>query len=375
MKCIGSAVLPQVKEEAGPAALKGNDIHASLEKFIQRGRCESETDSDSERELFRLVGAACPDPGDSGAESAELGVFIDPRNWNAEFVRYEPANSSGSADKRRSGSMGSYDDGAGRKADLLAADGGVDDIGVQRTLSESERAMGFLSVCDLVQRKSASKAEFAIYDWKSGLGYIPNPQYNWQLLCPAVGLWIINGRPDEFYVQGVILYTSITTDDYGNRVFSKPPDRYTYDAKILRNAEWKLRSMYGAMLRASGDRGSASRSVEVDLYEGKHCVFCPARARCPAKVGAVGAALKVALGQEATPEAIVRASMLLVDSTVQIKKAAIEMLELYGGNMDLGDGREAVLEVDKKNKKKVYTKHAKTAPRSDAPEDDQSEAT
>lgn len=61
-------------------------------------------------------------------------------------------------------------------------------------------------------------------------------------------------------------------------------------------------------------------------------------------------------GEDATDEAIVSASRVLFDSQPQLKKAEINILKEHGGELDLGDGRIAVLTVDGRKREKVYTK-------------------
>lgn len=58
---------------------------------------------------------------------------------------------------------------------------------------------------------------------------------------------------------------------------------------------------------------------------------------------------------------IVKAARTLLDSKPQIDKAEKEILRNNKGVLDLGDGREAVLEVDKRGKEKVYTRKSTLA--------------
>lgn len=307
-KCLGSVILPQVVEEIGEVGQNGIEQHAKLEKFFKGQRKEPEDSTDEDRELYRRLVATI------GGELPELG------EW---------AEHGGAVDAIR----------------LVQQDyiySSSDD-------SSLDRSRFFPGIADLIQR--TGEYEWAVWDWKSS-GYVPEPKYNWQLILSGLRLFILSERDAQFRCSLGIVYTGQPTDD--GKLKS---DVATFDA--------------GFFERKRKDLGFLQRRLEsadpktVKLYSGKHCKFCPARHRCPAIVGAFSRAVAVSFGMKGVrDEDVISASRAYVDNAPQLSKMEKEILKRHGGELDLGDGRIAVLEtkVSKSTGKvteKVYTKHGK----------------
>ncbi len=320
MKCMGSFLLPQVRSEAGPAAEEGKRIHALVEKYFTSGRSE-EGLSDADAALCRRVDRSLGRP-ELSCSKFELGLLVDPG-----------------------------DRAAGRSASCNI-------VRASEPVPDELRSSSFYCIVDhlLYQEPSDGRAERAsVWDFKTGATYVPDPEWNWQLLLPACGLWILAGQPDDLSVEAGILHVradSIDPDDCYRA------ERHVYESHRLRASLEQLQKL--------ASRGRQANPGTVTLYEGKHCQYCPARDRCPAKVGAIAQAMELCFNEEvaANDNDMVRMSMLLMDSKPMIDKAAKEILRNNGGTLDLGDGREAVLDVDKRGKEKVYTRRISASSKS-----------
>jgi len=310
VKCLGSNLLPQVKDEPGEAAIAGTETHAKLEKYIEGGRKEPQDSSDSDRDLYRRVHATTI-RADTISESAESLISVD-------AIR-------GVASVHDSAELGSID--------------------------RSER---FIAFADLIQWNS--DYEFSVWDWKTG-GFAPSPEWNWQLILPGLCMYIMSGRDPRFRCTLAILYTGQPTDDGKFKT-----DSATFGGDFFAKCESKLGFIQKQL--------KSSDPSTLKLYEGKHCGYCPARARCPAKAGALLSAMGIIAEMngenEILDEDIVKASRFLIDNKPQLDKAEKEILNRHGGQLNLGDGRIAVLEKKTSEKtgkttEKVYTKHATKA--------------
>lgn len=348
-KCLGSVLLPQAKDEAGPEAEEGKRKHAVLEEFFKSGRQEKPGDpADSE-----LCERACATVGSADAEWPEFGLAVDPSGSTSVWSRSSPSDTGVVETTILSIS------GVERRDVLLVADGSSDGGGISVGSGSVDRANWFVAVADLIQWRGGST--FAVFDWKSS-SWATDPQYNWQLLLPAIYLWLSLGRPDDFRCELGIIYIAKPT---GDGAFERSA-QYFVDAS---DCERLLRSL--GKLRDSIRRSDAGR---VTLYEGKHCDYCPARHRCPAKVGALEKAVEAAfIGIKPSDVGLVKVSRTLVDSAPQIKKMEINILKAHGGELDLEDGRVAVL-TEKNGKYKVYTRKnvKETTTGSNAEKDDSS---
>lgn len=350
-KCLGSVLLPQVKEEAGPEAEEGKRKHAILEKFFKSGRKDKPTDpADSE-----LCERASTTVGRADAEWSEFGLAVNPDGRHALWSRRIQSESwrESTGELLRDAMVGMESGGYGgndKSGRNLVAHGDSDGGGVHLGRTESvDRSDWFVAVADLIQWHGASR--FSVYDWKSS-SWATDPKYNWQLLLPAVYLWLSLDRPSDFKCELGIIYIAKPTD---SGVFERTP------VHIVNSDECdKLLGLLGRLrlriLRESQGPGVRAGLDSVTLYEGKHCDHCPARHRCPAKVGALAAATEALfLGIKPNDIGLVKVSRALVDSAPQIRKMEINILKEHGGELDLGDGRVAVL-TEKNGKYKVYTR-------------------
>jgi hypothetical protein len=356
IRCLGSVLLPKVVDEAGPEAERGKELHAKLEKLFKAKRQIPDGSSVEDRELYSRVQNTIAWSGAPVAnESAELGVAVDPSSWACGS--YVAHSVPGLRERPSAGAVDVHDtSGKSTPVDLLVADGSDDVAGVRTGLplvgdSSGDRASWFVAIADLVQQRSSSG--FAVYDWKSG-AYSEDPKYSWQFLLPAIWLYELAGQPADFSCYCAAVYIS-KPNDLGFDV-----QDVEFDAGDVGSAKLRLRDLYNRI--QSSDPG------RVTLYEGKHCGFCPARHRCPAKVGAFADAMSIATDVVPLDVDVVKASRTLVDDMPQLKKMEINILKEHGGELDLGDGRVAVLTKDYRGKDKVFTKRAKPK-RSDAPED------
>lgn len=305
-KCLGSVILPQVVEEIGEVGQNGIEQHAKLEKFFKGQRKEPEDSTDEDRELYRRLVATIGGRPELG-EMAESGGAVDA----IAMVQQDYVYSSG------------------------------DD-------SSFDRSRFFPGIADLIQR--TGEYEWAVWDWKSS-GYVPEPKYNWQLILSGLRLWLLSVSPASWRCSLGIVYTGQPTDDGKFK-----SDVATFDAGFF---ERKIKDL-GFLQR----RLESADPNTVKLYPGKHCKFCPARHRCPAIVGAFVGALNISSGGNAHDEDVISASRAYIDNAPQLSKMEKEILRRHGGELDLGDGRIAVLEtkVSKSTGKvteKVYTKHGK----------------
>lgn len=338
MKCLGSAVLPRVESDPGPPAIEGKRKHAVLETFFQNGRTHSEGTSPDDRKTCELVARAVGEIPAIG-ERPEVAIFVSAVDGVSRTLRKEEWSNDGrdhlaGADERN----------------LLVSEGSVHGDRDSR-LSEaykSFRSGMFVAIADLVQLHSDTHA--SVWDWKSS-GYVPEAQWNWQLLLPAIGLWLSSGARSDFQCDLGIAYLDERLESN-----SVP---YSARGDFLRSRFEQLRRFEQRLLSATPEN--------VDLYEGKHCFFCPAAARCPAKIGSLGSAL-AELGMVVDDLSLVRNYIALKDTW--ISKTAFDAMERNGNVLDLMDGREAVLTTDGK-KRKIYTRKANGQTRSNAPEADQ----
>ena len=188
-KCQGSVLLPQVKDEGNERTDNGKAKHATLEKFWKGGRSE-EGFTGEDLELVRrasvTVGLA------ASGELAEFGLALDPSDWGCRLYRHgrdgvDQVHLAAADMVRKSRDA----NGSG----LLGPAGGADTGGVYVGDSEAERAQWLCAVADLVQRKSPTS--FAVWDWKTS-SWVQDPEYNWQLILPAIWLYCYSGQPAEF---------------------------------------------------------------------------------------------------------------------------------------------------------------------------------
>lgn len=392
MKCMGSFILPIVKSEPGEAAEKGTAFHALVEKFIAEGRKIPETASEMERTLLlrigELLGTSTPI-----FERPELACAVYPGAGYSELYTVGRSDRSGAnvlgserrpvendnrpvlehvgsvivsirergTDDRILGDQGGLGQGAGghdrgrartmeesRTGEpiynlLLSSEqsGDVDRTGESHGGSGPVRDRSFLAITDLV--RCDAEGVYEVYDWKTGHSYVDTPEWNWQLIVPAIALWLIGGKSDEFKCRGAIVKLDL---DKGTITPSEP---FTYDSAII-SAKFNT-------LKWLAYRASKATSENVTLYEGKHCVFCPARDRCPAKVGALVKAMHLISGVDDSPSdlQVLSTGLALSEASGMLKKVQVGILERNDGRLDLGDGREAVLE-SKSGKTKVFTR-------------------
>lgn len=355
MKCLGSVLLPQVKSEPGAVATEGTRIHAVLEKYFKAGRVCPEEATEEDRKTCELVARAVGGMPEGG-ESSELAVFVQAVDgvFRTATQRVDQWTMVGVGPGWRNElqDMAASDTGLS-----VGSDGSLHGPGNLRDHEAyvSLRHRSFVAVADYVGLQS--ERHVAIWDWKSS-GWVPEAKYNWQLLLPAIGLWLAAGSPGDFRADCGILYldklSSVGSD------LRDATSTATFDSNAIAKSLRQLRFL---------EQSLACDPDKVALNEGKHCFFCPAAARCPAKIGTLGNAL-IDLGLEVNDFALVKNYLAL--SETWTSKSAQAALERAGGVMDLGDGREAVLTVPPA-KRKIYTRktHAKQA-RPDAPEDDKS---
>lgn len=313
-------MLPQVKSESGitPETQEGLRVHAVVEKFIKQGRSTDGIDSEEDRKICARV-AKTLGPIPLLGERSELGYLV-----RVGELPGEDAFNIHSSPEQPDGLL---------RRDWLY--GIADYLGCH------------------------SENVYSIADFKTGSYFVQQPEWNWQLLLPAIGLWIGAGSPDNFSVNARII--KIRNDSVDADRCSC--DDFTFDSGLLRERLGWLRH---SLLKAKNQTPET-----VTLYEGRHCEYCPARARCPAKVGAIAQALRL-YGyppEEIMPDVVVRMATNLIECKPQLDKAAKELIKMNGRQetvegkkqhvMDLGDGREAVVSVDGKGKTKLFTRKKK----------------
>lgn len=362
-KCAGSCILPVVKDEPGPAAVKGKAIHAELEKYFDSGRKGFEGQTEESKLLCARVADAIG-PAPDGGERAELAFSVSSIHGVCDIISGKLLGERGPGAVLDSGDLASAN---GRH--IVGAEGSDDASGARRLFSgESSNDPApsrFVAIADLVQLRS--ERHVAVWDWKSG-GWVPEAGWNWQLLLPAIGSWYMAGKPSDFTATLGIVYTSKLCDDGPS------------GAVVSDDVDGKFLAARAAQLERLERKLLASTPENVTLYEGKHCQFCPARDRCPAKIGALGNALidiSVLGVNESNPElldfSMVKNYFALTESKFGMSKNIYEILQRHGNVMDLGDGREAVFE-EKNGRRKAYTRKANGQARSNASADDQSGA-
>lgn len=318
VKCIGSAILPQVKQESGftPEAEEGNRKHAVVEAFFRANRSTAKIE-EKDHELCRRV-AATVGPTPTSGERPEVKYLV---------------------------TVGSEE--ASDRFDILPDDAEPGD-----DLRES----AFYGIADYLGYDEVNNVAH-IYDFKSGSFFVDKPEWNWQLILPALGIWIAGGKSETFKVVAGIVH--IRDDAHVGEGYRC--ERQTIGVETLRHRlDW---------LRRVVAKCRVARPESVTLYEGKHCQYCPARARCPAKIGALGFALErygsnfqwLGKGKDT-----IIAAVSMVESKPQLDKAAKELIKMNGLKVetngkteyeyDLGDGRTAVVSIDAKGKEKLFTR-------------------
>lgn len=317
MKCLGSFMLPQVKSESGhtPEAAEGNRIHGIIEQYLLNNRKEEGLEADSLAICQRLSRTMGPIP--AGGERPECRLLVYPFKDGPDSLRV---------------------------------------IGRDEDPTEEDRADAIYGICDYLGEDSPGS--FRVTDFKTGAFYVPAPEWNWQLLLPAIGLYLASGRSSEFKCRANIIHvreSSIVLRG-DESVYDCSP--YTYDSQLI---EHRL-----TMLQKQINKAKFYERKNVPLYEGKHCDYCNARARCPAKVGALEQAIKVVSGLDVTDIGMIKTAVGLIETKPQLDKAAKELIKIHGLKRevegkteyayDLGDGREAVVAVDKRLKEKVFTR-------------------
>lgn len=359
MKCIGSFLLPQVKSEPGEAALKGTRIHALVESYIKSGRQIPEGLEEQERTLLRNIGQFIGS-SDGICDRPEIACLLCPGDHSARVLRVSRDEERptyfelGIDDMQVQGteSASIVRNGPGGISGADGSDDSNGSLGV-RVAVEPDQSKSFLAIADLVRiHEDGSGVE--IIDWKTGsIGSAGNAQWNWQLILPAVVIWVIAGRPERFFATLRTVYLD------GDAVHCKPDrDIYTAAGRDLERWEHSLSGL---------DRRAVSTTPGSEpLYEGKHCGFCPARDRCPAKIGALGRAVELSITSGDAGVRLpglshvdmMRAYHAIMESKFAANKNAYEILESHGGVLDLGDGRESVLTVAN-GRRKVFTRKRK----------------
>lgn len=350
-KCIGSVLLPQTKEEKQHLE-DGKSVHSALEAYFKSGRQIDPGLDDDRLKFVRLVDGAV---GRCGSEFAELGVGLDPDQWDQVLVSGIPGV-NGLPDPEH--------DGHTRSGDVVRQGGNVvigrlpepvllqpgaerreDDS--SKAILDSDRSRYFIGFADLAQLGCAGEIDLKVWDWKTGHTWVATPEWNWQLILTAVAIWCCLGKPEPFKAELNILQLGDGTGEPKTQTFVADAD---FLQSKLYGLQWLKRR-----LEAGYEDGRYT------LYEGKHCTFCPAWDRCPAKVGPLRemASALVEKPESLSHQDMIRWWLHLKDSMKKFDDGAYEILERNGNIMVLPDGREAVLARDKKNRRKVFTRKGK----------------
>lgn len=343
--CQGSVLLPQVRSESGEKAKEGTKLHAVLEEFFARGCTPGEAFGDGERKTCERLKDLIGSKFRLGLFYPELAFGVDPSDWSGHIGKY--AVGSDKASDVETSNATKLHVVSGYNVNPLLSDGVPDGERSLRAISESERSNWYLAVADLVGRDESNN--YVILDWKSGSSWLPDPAWNWQLLLPAIAIQLITGNPANTYTVATVKLESGGPGDYTPSFTHEP---VTLGSADIERRAASLKWLHGRLESYSG------APEKTPLNEGRWCGFCPARDRCPAKIGAIAAAIKT-LGFEADDMSMLKAALLLTESSPMLSKAKIEIMDRLGPIVSLGDGREAVLEVDGKGKKKVYTRKVK----------------
>jgi len=234
-KCPASAVLPQIdSEDSSPAARRGQEIHAYLERVhlvgpeVALGECSDPT-------LTPLLRALDLDLLPVGLATEVAYAW----NWQTRTAR-ELGRNLGRA--------------------YTTATTPPDPI--------TEIAI----TVDVVGAKPSQNIGY-VGDYKTGHGKLPAPDRFGQLLLGALCARAVYGL-DECVVE--LLHIHSDGDHHANR---RTVDSWDLDAFA--------EELYGAMTLVSHWEAEYTAGRGVDAHEGSHCGYCPAYNQCPAKTALI----------------------------------------------------------------------------------------
>ena len=229
LRCPGSAVLAQVKDEPGPASERGTAIHDYL--------CD------------RLGGGLSP--ADALAKAPEA-------------YRIDCAEIEHSMDKVRGG--GAWHHEIALAYNVVTRQTRIIGHNIGRDYGPVAREEIPLSL-DLARPG-------CVGDYKTGRGhdgYAPPTHRNGQLMVGAVAVWKLWG--------GDSVYAFLQKLDDGCKL-----DEVTWDAFDLESHADRIEATARAIWHM---QDAHLRGIDPDVSEGTQCEYCPAKARCPAKVGLI----------------------------------------------------------------------------------------
>lgn len=299
LRCPGSCVLPQVRQEPGEPAANGNAVHAFLED-IHNGM----TPEDAITRVPEEHQAAC------------RAIHLDalPSRMLELATQHAEITLAYNVDTGKTRYLGS---------------------GLRRDYSKADRTCEIVLTLDLVAVDKSN--HHWVWDWKTGWGAekvepaTSNPQL-W-----AGGLAWSRARDVTSVTVGPVRITE--------QGFVDGTDTHTMDALDLDAFEAQLRAMV-ERVRALEDRMHSTERVP-DVHEGHWCSGCPAFKACPAKRGllfsvaqdaqAVLAHLRARLGAESDRHVAHHVWRDLVVLAEQAEKEVKEDARLHG-MISLGNG-------------------------------------
>ena len=230
LRCPGSAVLAQVKDEGGPGSWRGTAIHDYLYR-VGTGVPFKDAIAMAPEE-YRLD---CAD-----IDLSKVAGIADPVvDWHQEIaLAYNVAT---------------------RQTRIIGHN-------IGREYGPVVREEIPLSL-DLA-------APGCVGDYKTGRGhdgYAPPAHRNGQLMVGAVAIWKLWG--------GSSVYAFLQKLDDGCKL-----DEVTWDAFDLESHADRIESTARAIWHM---QDAHLRGIDPDVSEGTQCEYCPAKARCPAKVGLI----------------------------------------------------------------------------------------
>jgi len=269
MKCIGSAIGPQLRQEQTDAMSGGTKTHGEISEALDLGMIEHK--SPPIAKALSVIFEVCHRWGlkiEDALIKTEVELSIDPAT--CEVVLGE----------------------------MLSVD----------------RDRFFVGAADALVLPASGAPRCCVLDWKTGAMKADSPKWNWQLIHAALSVWVASGMDDQFVCDMAIAYVDGPLKD-------KPVDFFSADVDFL-----------SSRLRALENLSQRIHATELDkarLFEGQHCSICRVRDRCPAKTKALQT-LALALSGEVSDPEMVQAFLIAREQYKRLEMAANTIVEIQG---------------------------------------------
>lgn len=162
-----------------------------------------------------------------------------------------------------------------------------------------------------------------VIDWKTGRGFVPNPETNWQLIVTAI---VFNKyKPAKKIIARIV------------KTLEEEPYEFEYTAEFLASKEEELKKFAEVI----------SSPIHKQRFKaGEHCKYCPSWVFCPVQLTAIercGYArdLETIIEHKADATAIEEAVnniKQMEDLAIKGKKKIREYIEIHGGEFRLSNG-------------------------------------